>query len=1056
MLSDSTRVSLVIPVYNNVELTTECVNSIAETLEHCSIGFEVVIVDNGSSDATPELCASLEGDVTVIRFEDNIGFGPACNAGAHASRGEYVVFVNNDVVTLPGWLEPMVAAMDEDDRRAAVQPKLLFPDGRLNDAGGLMFAKGEAWRYGMHHPFPDAPVFNVRRAPDYAGGACLMVRRSAFLEVGGFDERYAPVYYEDTDLSFAFREAGYTVLYEPSACVIHLEGGTSGTDISTGPKRYQPIHKQKFADKWATELATRPDADPAIIERWAHRPQGGLGPGEIAGVPAGLRVLFIDPFVPWVDRNAGAQRTLHMVKSLRRLGHSVTFYALNGMARDDYAPIFEREGVCFYGLDPNTAQVMGLAPEARALWAPTLGDLKVNYDFDVVIIDFWHTAEELIPGVRECWPNAKVIVDSVDVHFLRERRQAELVGDRNGVAAVAGTRKREVAVYKAADSVVATTPDDALVIRKEIGKTANVFVVPCGFTMPEPGLGYASRSDLLFVGNYNHTPNLDALKWWVEEIGPRLADVLPGVKLRVAGNDPGNRALDIVGAERGVEYVGWVQDLTPLLHGARVSVAPLRYGSGMKGKVGEALAFGIPTVITPMAAEGMGLVTGVQTLVADSAEGFVAAIVKLYHDEELWMSVREAGRAHVEANFGVRNIDAAMASIMGEASSPQTASLTLTPTRSAASAAAKRRKPTLGVVMNTYNEEDNLAGALDSAAGWDELVVADMFSTDATRAVAAEYGARVIDVEHSGFCESGRQIAIDSATTDWVLIVDGDERLSPGAMQQVRELIESAPISVSAYELPFPTFLGERRINASGWELHFELHPRLFRRADATWPPFVHSVATFTNTVSRLPAGSTIAVENHCFNNLEHAIAKFNRYSTIEAHDIVNSSRRPSIVRGLRSGIEEFLHRYNPEIDGDMSFALSYGLLTYKLLNETKAVELVGWDTTASSPSRDAVVGAFQAFWNVLASTEVPRLRALAEQLAQSDDLAGARQVLEDVLEAYGDEPGTLSDLGAIAFAEHRLTDAVDFCERALRIDPNNTDALHNLGEIRLALEANV
>ncbi len=277
------RVSIVIPCFNKAELTLTCLQSLQATTDPTL--YEVILVDNGSDDATINLARAAGPRLRVVRNEENTGFGPACNQGAALARGEYVLFLNNDTILLPGWLDPLVAALDEDPGLAAVQPKLLYPDGRLNDAGGLVFGGGEPWIYGKGSPEPDAPQYSCRRAPDYASGACLLVRAEAFGQVGGFDDRYAPAYYEDTDLSFALRAAGWRVLFEPTSRVVHLEGGTAGTDLGQGIKQYQALNAGKFADKWADELGP---AGPALgagaVESWAHRPQGGFGPGEHAGV----------------------------------------------------------------------------------------------------------------------------------------------------------------------------------------------------------------------------------------------------------------------------------------------------------------------------------------------------------------------------------------------------------------------------------------------------------------------------------------------------------------------------------------------------------------------------------------------------------------------------------------------------------------------------------------------------------------------------------------------------------------------------------------------------
>jgi GT2 family glycosyltransferase len=270
------RVTIVIPTFNKVELTKPCLESLVENTPDEL--YEVVVVDNASSDGTRELLKQLDGDVQVVLNDKNEGFGPACNKGASSAHGEFICFLNNDTVVKKGWLENLVAAMDQDSRLAAVQPLLLFPDGRVNSAGDLVFGD-QPWNYGKGHPDPSAPQFIIRRAPDYASGACLLVRKAMFDAVGGFDDAYAPAYFEDTDLSFAFRARGWKVLYEPRSVVIHVEGGTSESALSSDFKEKQMTkNREYFWNKWAADLATRPAAALDGIDAWAHRDQGEFNP----------------------------------------------------------------------------------------------------------------------------------------------------------------------------------------------------------------------------------------------------------------------------------------------------------------------------------------------------------------------------------------------------------------------------------------------------------------------------------------------------------------------------------------------------------------------------------------------------------------------------------------------------------------------------------------------------------------------------------------------------------------------------------------------------------
>lgn len=659
------RVTVVIPCYNHAELTIVCLQSLQHSTDPRL--YEVVLVDNGSTDSTSRLSEVADDRFKVIRNDKNTGFGPACNQGAAAGSTEYVCFLNNDTILKSGWLEPLIAALDEDPRLGAVQPRLIYPDGRMNDAGGLVFRDGEPWVYGKGHPDPSAPEFSARRAPDYASGACLLVRRSAFVEVGGFDSCYAPAYYEDTDLSFALRSRGWKVMYEPASTVVHVEGGTAGTDTSAGLKQYQVRNAARFAEKWADELQHRQRLDPGIVEEWAHRPLGGFGPGEVLdtgnlGVPRNVgvakRILVIDLTMPVFDRASGSLRLFHLLRTLRQDGHAVTFYSYTGGDRR-YAEELGRFGITCYGADPRR-----LSDEShRSLYQPELTTLLSRRHFDLMIVSPWNLGEAVVPTIRSCSPASTVVLDTNDVHFLRLDRAARLSGDPADVAEANDTRRRELAVYRQVDRIVAVSEPDGEVLRAEL-PGADIVVIPNAHELPDPGPGFSERGGALFVGNFNHLPNRDAIEWWAEAIRPLLSRNLPGTDLTVVGNDPDGFAAGMAGP--GIKVAGTVPSTLPHLHRARVSVAPLRYGAGMKGKVGEALAAGVPVVGTSVAAEGLGLTDGRNILIADSPEEFSAAVARLHTDESLWDRMREAGSRHIAENFGLERMRLAVKQLTGE------------------------------------------------------------------------------------------------------------------------------------------------------------------------------------------------------------------------------------------------------------------------------------------------------------------------------------------------------------------------------------------------------
>src|SRR5690606_37770521 len=231
-------VSIIVPVYHQFQHTYHCLKSIAALTDKTP--YEVIVVDDCSSDETIQMEQIISG-IRYHRQTQNGGFIRSCNKGAQLARGEFLLFLNNDTEAQNNCIDALVATFTQRPDAGLVGSQLLYPDGRLQEAGGIVFSDGSGWNYGRLES-PDAPEFGHLRAVSYCSGASVMIRRHLFSELGQFDDRYAPAYYEDTDLAFAVRAAGLQVYYQPLSRVIHFEGISSGTDLSSGVKQYQFIN----------------------------------------------------------------------------------------------------------------------------------------------------------------------------------------------------------------------------------------------------------------------------------------------------------------------------------------------------------------------------------------------------------------------------------------------------------------------------------------------------------------------------------------------------------------------------------------------------------------------------------------------------------------------------------------------------------------------------------------------------------------------------------------------------------------------------------------------
>lgn len=593
-------VSVVIPVHGKFETTYHCIESIQSHLPKCAI--EILIVDDGSQDETLFAGLIFAGAIRVVRTSKNGGFIEACNFGAAQARGDYIFFLNNDTLVRENWLDALVETFDAVPDVGIAGSRLLFPDGTLQEAGGIVWRMGDGWNWGRGMD-PAAPQFNFMRDADYVSGAALLIRRALFAELGGFDRHYLPAYYEDTDLCFRVRAAGKRVVVQPASEIVHLEGVSNGTDVAgDGLKRYQAVNHRKFFLRWKDTLA-------------AHR-MNGEHPALEAERGVERRAYFIDDTVPTPEQDAGSNAALQHMIALQHLGYKVTFIPSDNMARlDPHTRALEKIGIeCLYA--PyfwSVEEVLRKAPVAP----------------DLVYMHRFSNASRYAAMVRERFPKCRLVYNVADVHFLREEREAELTGDVGKRAKAANLRKRELAAMQLVDCVIVHSPVEAELLRAS-APDVKVEVVPWAVEARPTAVPFAKRAGYGFVGGYRHPPNVDAVLHFVDEIMPLLT-VPPDQRFSVIGSLMPEKIARLHGPT--IDVRGHVPVLADALHPLRCTIAPLRYGAGIKGKVLESFAHGLPCVMSEIAAEGLPLEGDLTWLVAHSPEEFAEKLERVLEDE---------------------------------------------------------------------------------------------------------------------------------------------------------------------------------------------------------------------------------------------------------------------------------------------------------------------------------------------------------------------------------------------------------------------------------------
>ena len=629
-------VSIIVCFFDAIAITSRCVDRIHQNTT--GQNYELILVDDGSTDTGASGLGTRSG-LRFVRSEENLGFTGAANLGARQARGEYLVFLNNDTEVEPGWLEALLDAARSGPEVGAVGAMLIGPDRLLQEAGGLIWSDATGLNYGRGRS-PDEPEFLYRREVDYCSGACLLVGRDLFESVGGFDECFAPGFYEDTDLCFTLRSKGRVVIYEPGARVVHLEGVTFGTADTPGvsqahSKSGQHLNRLVFQAKWAE----------ALLHQYPSGTAGGLRGGHIPDRP---RVLVSDLDLRPPDQSSGGLRMAWILRLLHEIGCEITYFPFDRIERQPYADWLRRAGIEVYS---NGEDFGALAARRAGL-------------YDLVLLSRPSVSAPLRGAVRRHFPQAVLVYDAVDLHFLTDQRHLELKPPEDFRTAENERRRAkryEVDEMRASDVVTTITDVErdivgSLIPDHDVAILPNVHGVR---TAPIAGVG--GRKDLLFIGSYRHLPNVDAVQWFVSTVLPLILHKAPA-RFFALGSFP-TPEVEALASETTL-IPGYLNDVSGYFDRARVFVAPLRYGAGMKGKIGMAMAMGLPVVTTSIGAEGMGLVDGVNALIADDEEAFASAVLRVYHDDDLWESLSAEGVRHVGREWSPHAMKTRLADLM--------------------------------------------------------------------------------------------------------------------------------------------------------------------------------------------------------------------------------------------------------------------------------------------------------------------------------------------------------------------------------------------------------
>lgn len=620
---ENPEVSIVIPVYNQFGYTYNCLKSI---LEHTGdeVSYEIIVADDCSTDQVREL-EIVAPNIKVVHNKENLRFLLNCNNAAKYADGKYILFLNNDTQVQPNWLKPLLEVMDNHNDAGMVGSKLVYPSGSLQEAGGILWKDGSAWNYG-HMKNPEDPEFCYVKEADYISGAAIMIKKSLWEEIGGFDPEFAPAYYEDTDLAFEVRRHGYKVYLQPASVVVHFEGVSNGTNTSSGLKAYQVINKKKFYEKWKDVLQKEHFENGSEVYLAKDRGQ------------TKKQILVVDHYVPNYDKDAGGRCTYMYLKAFLKMGLKVTFIGDN-----------------FAKPEPYTTELNQLGVEV--LWGNYYYNnwkewLKENLCyFDYVYLQRPHISIKYIDIVKE-YTKGKIFYFAHDLHHVRLYRDYEITGNKEALKESQKWKKIEYELFSKADVGHVVGSYEQQLMQKEFpNKPIRNIPLYIYDKMPENiEKDFAKRNDILFVGGFGHEPNIDAVLWFAKNIYPIILKKYPDMVWHIIGSKAPEEVQQLAG--KNIILEGFVPDekMAELYKSCRLAVVPLRYGAGVKGKVVEASYYQIPLVTTSIGGEGLDSTIG-SFVMEDNAEKMADLICDLYEDYDRLRNMSDNGVRFIQNYF---------------------------------------------------------------------------------------------------------------------------------------------------------------------------------------------------------------------------------------------------------------------------------------------------------------------------------------------------------------------------------------------------------------------
>ena len=660
--------SIIMVVHDHFPLTMRALSSIRQNYPGA---IELILIDSGSSDETRHIGRYVRG-ARVIAFSSNIGYLRGCNVALNFATSDAVLYINNDVDLAPSAIALAMRRLTSSSRIGAVGGKVIRTHGRLQEAGSIIWQNGTTQGY-MRDASPQAPEANFVRNVDFCSAVFLLVRADLLHDLGGFDEAYAPAYFEDADLCVRIGMRGYRIIYDPAIVIHHLEYGTAASSVEAQTQMarchriFQERHAAWLADKtppdeknliWARSVSMPPDIEPGrpgsdepasnVTVLNIHRPIEPTSPPFRR-----QRILFIEDMPPMRLVGSGYVRSNDLVRVMVDLQMDVTIFPVERRSFD------------------LTAMFADIPDQVEIIHDRTIADLpkflvaRAGY-YDIVWIGRTHNLDRTIEMLPALTPAdgkmPRLILDTEAVAALREEARQPLIqreGQPETVSIdpaptfdVRTAITRELANASLCERVIAVSESEAELLR-DYG-LARVSVIGHMREIHETPRPWKDRAGMLFVGAIHamDAPNYDSLCWFVDEVLPLVERELGWeTRLTIVGYTAPSVDLSRFADHARITLRGSIADLEPVYNQHRVFVAPTRFAAGIPYKVHSASSYGLPVVATEILRGQLQWENGTEILAAADTDptAFANHILTLYRSEDLWQTIRSGAFARLRA-----------------------------------------------------------------------------------------------------------------------------------------------------------------------------------------------------------------------------------------------------------------------------------------------------------------------------------------------------------------------------------------------------------------------